>query len=113
NHLDSSRTRRQAYEEELHEDLQQPGSDVLTNMIHAETIALIHAELERLPAQQAAVFRLTYFDGLTTDEICETLGTTPNAVFLARSRATQTLKQIFKSKNLLYYMAFLQVLVRI
>lgn len=112
NHLNTASTRRQAQSEELSEDLQAPDSNVLTGMIHAETIALIHAELERLPERQAAVFRLTYFDGLTTEEICKALGTTPNAVFLARSRAIHTLQRIFKGKNLLYYTAFLSVLLR-
>lgn len=109
NHLESAGTRRKTRHDDLTEDIQQPGADVLTRMIHAETIALIHAELQQLPPQQAAVFRLTYFEGLTTDEICQMLGITPNAVFLARSRATQALQRIFKNKGLLYYIGFLEV----
>ncbi len=112
NHLDSASTRRRAQSAELSEDLQQSGNDVLTGMIHAEAIALIHAELERLPIQQATVFRLTYFDDLTTEEICQTLGISANAMFLARSRATQKLQGIFKGKNLLYYLVFLQMLIK-
>ena len=112
NHLDAASTRRRARFDELSEDLLQPDSNVLTGMIHAETIALIHAELERLPEQQATVFKLTYFDGFTTEEICQALSISANAVFLARSRATQTLKRVFKGKNLLYYVIFLQVLLK-
>jgi len=112
NYLDAASTRRHARSEELSEDIQHPDSDVLTGMIHAETIALIHQELERLPEQQAVIFRLIYFNGLSTEEICESLGISANAVFLARSRATQTLKRVFKGRNLLYYIAFVQILVR-
>ncbi|MEC3881646.1 RNA polymerase sigma factor [Parapedobacter sp. 10938] len=99
NHLKTSYTRHQANAEELSENLPLSDNDVLTKMIHAETITHIHAELERLPPQQAAVFRLSYFEGFTTDEICEALGISTNAVFLARSRATQALRSIFKHKS--------------
>jgi len=102
NHLNASVTKHQANSEELSEGLQLSDSDVLTKMIHAETITRIHAELDRLPPQQAVVFRLSYFEGFTTDEICRTLGISTNAVFLARSRATQALRLIFKSEGLPY-----------
>lgn len=110
NHLELAGTRRRTSFDELSEEILQPGNDVLTGMIHAETIALVYQELERLPAQQAKVFRLSYFDGFSTEEICRELGISPNAVFLARSRATQALQKIFKDKNLLYYMVFLYIL---
>ncbi len=102
NHLNAYATKRQAESEELSEGLAIADHDVLTRMIHAETITRIHAELDRLPPQQATVFRLSYFEGFTTDEICRTLGISNNAVFLARSRATQALRLIFKGKGLPY-----------
>lgn len=110
NHLELADTRRRTNYDELSEEILQPGNDVLTGIIHTETIALIHQELERLPTQQAKVFRLSYFEGLSTEEICLELGISPNAVFLARSRATQTLQKFFKNKGLLYYTIFLYIL---
>lgn len=113
NHLELVGNRRHTLVDDLANDLQQPGSDVLTGMIHAETIALIHQELLRLPDQQATVFRLVYFEGLSTEEICERLGTTPNAVFLARSKAIKTLQKIFRGKEMLVYLAFLRFVVEL
>ena len=107
NYLESASYRQSGLVDTLAEDLPHLGNDVLTTIIHAETIALIHAELKNLPDQQAAVFRLVYFDGLTTDEICQRLNITPNAVFLARSRATKVLQRLFKGKDALIYLAFL------
>ncbi|WP_206367138.1 RNA polymerase sigma factor [Sphingobacterium sp. SGG-5] len=110
NYIDSADTRRRTYYNELSEDILHPDTDVLTGIIHAETIGIIYNELEKLPAQQAKVFRLSFFEGFSTEEICRELGISSNAVFLARSRAVQTLQKIFKDKDTLYYIAFLHIL---
>lgn len=113
NHLETAYNRRHILVHELADDVPETGNDALMGMIHAETIALIHRELLRLPDQQATVFRLVYFEGLSTDEICQRLGITSNAVFLARSRAIKTLQHFFKGKDLLVYLAFLRIIIEL
>ncbi|GAA4517404.1 hypothetical protein GCM10023173_17870 [Sphingobacterium thermophilum] len=64
-------------------------------------------ELERLPKQQAEIFRMTYLEGKSNKEICQTLGTTLNTIYFARSKALSTLRQIFKEKDISLYSAFM------
>lgn len=83
--------------------------DMLGQIIYVELIMQIVDELENLPQQQADVFRLSYLEGMDTQEICDTLGTTANNVYFARSKALSTLRLIFKEKDINLYMSFLLV----
>jgi RNA polymerase sigma-70 factor (family 1) len=111
NHLGAAQTRWRSKTEPLSESMLEPAEDVLTGMIHAETIALIYQELEQLPEQQSRIFKLVYFEGLTTAEVCAQLGITENAVFLAKSRAIKALKHNLKGAGLAGYLLFLQTWV--
>lgn len=82
-------------------------TDVLTHIIYIELIDQIVAELDKLPQQQAEVFRLSYLEGMDTQEICETLETTVSNVYYARSKSLSALRLIFKEKDISLYMAFL------
>lgn len=84
-------------------DMANTDQDMLTRIIHAELMERIETELDKLPAQQAAIFRMTYIDGLSTEEICERLGTTPGTVYQARSRVAATLKHIARQRGFLVY----------
>ncbi|MFC3199185.1 RNA polymerase sigma factor [Parapedobacter deserti] len=92
---------------ELKDDFPQTDNDLLARMIHAETLQLIYAEIKRLSPTQQQVFKLTFIDGLRTEEICTALGMNSNAVFIARSKALAKLQKLFKGKDLLAYLAFL------
>lgn len=94
------------------EDLEEPEGDTLAQIIHVETLYLIYEEVKKLPPMQRQVFRLTYMEDMTTEEICEELHITANAVFIARSKAIGNLRKVFKNKNLFYYLALLQYLYR-
>lgn len=78
-------------------------------MIHAETLQIVYAEVKRLSPTQQLVFKLTFIEELTTEEICAQLDMTANAVFIARSKALAALHKIFKGKDLLVYLAFLSL----
>lgn len=82
-------------------------TDVLTQIIYNELIEQIMSELDKLPKQQADVFRLAYLEGMDTQEICTVLGTTANSIYFARSKALSTLKLIFKNKDISLYGLFL------
>lgn len=83
--------------------LPNPEADILTKIIHTELITLLGEALEKLPKQQAEIFRLTILEGKTTVEVCEELQTTANTVYFARSKAVNTLRRIFSKKNISYY----------
>lgn len=107
NHLNSARAQFGLHAGTLQEELLLTEDNPLKAIILAETIELIHAELEQLPPQQAQVFRLSFFEGLATEDICQHLNLSSNAVFLARSRAKQALRRIFTNEDLLYCFALL------
>ncbi len=105
-HAKSSKNRVRL-EAEYPETLASPDDDTLTHIIHAELLDQVYEEVQRLPEKQAAVFRMSFFEGLTTEEICEKLGTTPNNVYFARSKAIEKLRHIFKDRDMLIYAALL------
>jgi len=78
-------------------------TDILTQIIHTELITLLGEALEKLPKQQAEIFRLTILEGKTTAEVCEELQTTASTVYFARSKAVSTLRRVFSKKNISYY----------
>lgn len=106
-YLDSPKNRMH-YDVDMVEQLEYPQPDLLVRIIEAELVELVYQEIINLPEKQATVFRMSYMAGMTTDEICDSLGMSANAVFLARSRATTKLRAIFKNKQLIWYLTFLQ-----
>ena len=93
---------------DMTDQLLHPQPDLLAKIIEVELVELVYQEIRHLPDNQAKVFHMSYMEGMTTEEICEATGMTANAVFLARSRALAKLRVIFKEKNLIWYLAFLQ-----
>lgn len=79
-----------------------PEEDVLKKIFRTELTELLLAEINLLPRQQAQICKLSFLDGLNTEEICETLSTTASTVYYARSKALYALKERFKSKKFEY-----------
>lgn len=77
--------------------------DVHADIVYTELIEVLAKELEKLPKQQAEVFRLSYLEGLNTQEICERLGTSASSVYAARSKALSSLKGFFKDQDICVY----------
>lgn len=84
-------------------DIEEPNADLLTQIIYTELIEQIVEELNSLPKQQAEVFRMSYLEGMDTQEICDALGTTTSNVYYARSKALAALRIIFKEKDISLY----------
>lgn len=89
------------------EDLLSEPPDIVAKMMQAELLDAIYREIENLPEKQKAVFRMSHLEGMSTEEISSALNMTPSAVFTNRSRATETLKKVFRNKNLVLYLSFL------
>ena len=79
-----------------------PDEDVLKKIFRTELTELLLAEINLLPKQQAQICKLSFLEGLNTDEICETLNTTASTIYYARSKALHALKERFKSKKFEY-----------
>lgn len=108
--LDSPKNKIQ-YDPEITDELAYPQKDFLSQIIEVELVELIYQEINNLPEQQATVFRMSYVEDLTTEEISDKLGISANAIFLARSRALAKLRVVFKDKKVLWYLLILLPLV--
>lgn len=106
-HTGSSYQKRTTLEVEAVLDREDIGSDILTHIIYTELISQIVVELENLPKQQAEIFRMSYIEGMETDEICHVLDTSASNVYFARSKALSALRLAFKNKDISLYTALI------
>lgn len=111
NHLNSAHARR-AFDGEALDVLQSVDPDSYAQIVRAELMQQIYDEVMKLPEKQREVFRLTFFEELDTDEIAERLGMTPTAIFANRSRATDTLRKVFKNNKLWLCLFLLQEIIQ-
>ncbi len=107
-HVDKHKNRIHVGDDIL-EGMQTLETDFLTKIIHIELLEMIAVEITKLPHQQAEIFRLSYLEGLSPDEICKKLDTSLNNVYYAKSSALKALKKVFKQKNLTYYLALIHL----
>lgn len=106
-YLNSLTTRSMRRSVDVPEDLLQPDQDLMRKIIQAELIELISQEVDRLPARQAKVFRMSVMEGLQTDEICQALDLPVSAVHKAKSQAISALRVVFRRKDMNLYVIFL------
>lgn len=99
NHVQSAYAR-QVHDGEAVDSLTSLDPDTLAQIIRAELMQQVYDEIDRLPEKQREVFRLSYLEDLTTEEICERLQMSATAVFANRSRAVDALRKVFKDKEL-------------
>jgi len=95
NYLKSSHAK-QHFDYELDEAMLTADPEVYIKLIRTELMQDIDHALQQLPPKQQEVFKLSFLEGLSTEEICQTLGLSPNAVFANRSRALETLRKLLK-----------------
>ena len=102
-----------SYSFDMLDELLSPNEDMLTKMIQLELIKLIVEEVDKLPTQQAQVFRMTYLEQKETEEICQELGTTASSIYFARSKALAAIKKTFGFKRNLNFqeLTFLMLLL--
>lgn len=96
---------------ELDEALQLGEQDPLTRMIHSELVRALVEEIDKLPARQSQVFRMAYLEGYSTAEICDALGITANAVFLAKKKAMANIRMVFSEKEIFTALMAAQLLL--
>lgn len=104
-----SRKNRTHFDYDAAETLLSNEPDSYARMVEAELLQSVYIDIDKLPAKQAAIFRMIWFDGLGTEEIAERIGISSNAVLIHKSRAVKALRLAFKKQNLLWglYLSFL------
>ena len=75
--------------------------EILHIMFKAELLAELSREIESLPKKCRNIFKLSFFDGLSTTEIAEKLGLSDQTVRNQKSKAVQLIKTAFFKRNLL------------
>ena len=81
--------------------------DIEAQLVYTELLAAIHAEVQKLPNKQRQTFLLTFFEGLSSEEVAERLQISVNAVFINKHEALKTIRGIFKKQNSLFYLLFI------
>lgn len=107
--LDHLKTADNRYRQSLDENEITAAADIdlEARLIQTELIQAIYQEIDKLPEKQAAVFRLSFLEGMKPEEISIALGISLNAVYLNKSLATKSLQKIFRTKGDWLYVLFL------
>ena len=111
NYVQSAHVRQEIDHEAIHL-LESAEPETYVRLVRAELMQQIYEEVMKLPEKQREVFRLTYFEDLTTDEIAGRLGMTTTAIFANRSRASEALRKVFRDKELLLSLFLLEELLK-
>lgn len=85
-----------------HSDLQNPGGD--RELVYAQVLQLIYAEIEQLPEQCRKVFKGIYIDGKDTTVLAEELRLSKQTVLNHKSRAIQLLRLALYKEGLPDYL---------
>lgn len=79
-------------------------------LINAEVMATLFQEVEKLPPQCAEVFKLMFFQQLTTDQVAKQLSITTKTVLNQKGRAIQLLRKSFLQQGMLTALGIMLVL---
>jgi len=98
---------------DIAEALQQQSAEdhFFDKLVLTELMIIVSEEVQRLPEKQQAVFRLSYFEDKSTEEIAQELHITPEAVYNNKKRAVEKLRVILKNKDLRLYLAFIKIFI--
>lgn len=88
-------------------NLQAQDPEVYNRMLYAELLQQIEEAVEKLPSSQQAVFRKSFLEGKTTDEIAEETGMSESSIFAQKSKALATLRKLLKH-NVLFLLLICQ-----
>lgn len=94
NHGKSAYARRQTVALETCESQLQQDADIFLKLVRTELLHAIFTEVDKLPEKQKAVFRMSFLEDLSTEEISEKLAISTSAVYTNRSRAIALLRNV-------------------
>lgn len=81
--------------------------------INAEVLAVLYLQIEQLPPQCAQVFKLYFFERLTTDKVALQLGISTKTALNQKGKAVQLLRKAFLEKGLLSLWVTLSALYKL
>ena len=94
---ESSRKELMYLEEEKGQDL------VINQMIKAELMQEIYAEIEKLPEKRRMVFKMAYLEGMKNDEIASYMDISIHTVKEHKGKALQFLRMRFSDKQIILF----------
>lgn len=94
---------------ELSPDLHEERTDILMQIIYNELLQLISSELDKLPKKQAKVFRMSFLEGMKTEEISEVLQTSTTSIYFSRSKALSALRKSLIKRDISLILFFLLI----
>lgn len=92
------------------EELLLADADIFSTIVRTELIKIILEEVDKLPKKQRDVFRYTFLEDLSVEEISEKLQISATAVYASRSRAIATLRELLHGKGIVVPLALLYAL---
>jgi len=93
--------RHQAARKEIHYLGDKDSGEVRNRMIEAEIFAELLTQIESLPRKCKAIFKMIFFDNLSTSEVAEQLQISTGNVLNQKARAIQILRSELVKKSLL------------
>lgn len=78
-------------------------------VVNAEVLGILYQEIENLPPQCAAVFKLLFFQRLSTSEIALQLNITNKTVLNQKGKAIKQLRKVFLNRGMLAVVAILSL----
>ncbi|RKE55844.1 RNA polymerase sigma factor [Sphingobacterium detergens] len=67
--------------------------DALTKIIRTELISQLYEQIELLPPLQRQIFKMSFFEDLSTEEIAAKMTIATSSVYMNKSRAINTLRK--------------------
>ncbi len=88
-------------------DLKINDENILNDIIRAEVLTQLYAEIKSLPKQQQNVVRMYYVDGLSTEEIANQLNISPDTVRSTKRHGIGQLKSLVKQRKIITLLSWL------
>jgi len=82
-------------------DIMKQDPEAYNRILYAELLQQIEEAVDTLPPSQQAVFRKSFLEGKTTNEIAIETGMTASSIFAQKSKAIAALRKLLKN-NLLF-----------
>jgi RNA polymerase sigma-70 factor (family 1) len=92
---------------------QQPDDAFPQDDLWAEVLTYIYQEIEKLPGSCRKVFKMAYLEGLSNNEISQTLHINPQSVYNYKQRALKLLRLALLRKNILAIVLFCYSIVNL
>lgn len=115
NHVTSDQRHRRIHTNIAYQQQYEPASEAVieTEVLRAEVLQEIYAEIEHLPGRCGQIFKLLFIEGLPTDQIAERFGINVQTVRTQKARAISLIRTALLKKGRLAALGFFYAWLRI